>query len=1565
MAVGALRSALVALAFGLGICSDVVISSTQLTAGQSHWLFVSSVNAPQTVELRRNQTVVATASASVSSPSLYELAVPSDASGTYTIRATWGSDAEANSSSIEVEIIEAVGLVILEHDKPLYKPGTTAQFRAIVVSPGSVTPLPNQQVQFWVRSPKGHKLMQEVITADTWGVARFEFPIADEPVLGQHTAQASIVDGTTSGQSHEVNFRVEEYNLPRFSVSVSPSLTYLQRPADDSLVETVEVRGIVFAEYTFKEAVLGTANISLFSEMQMPWLGVSRLADSSPSGGSGGSLYKSVAMTTVQLSGQPMDFVLKLSTADIPRYGVNSLMLEATVEDAATGERRNGTANLPVATSPHGLEADIEANMEAFKPGLPVKLRVVLTHPDGTAASHADAAGSLKLEVRKNTVDYQQASTVELDLPGSAFVGSVAEVEIPVETEASSCCDPLANAASYDEYARLMACCTTSMRITLKDDSQSLTNRKGESSELCLSRAYSPSGHFLDVVFSDDDFSQVKLISTRALTGAVLDFVLLQGSAVVGGRRNVAVSNVVEATADVKYSTGDFSVVIPSSLSGECRLVAMLSWSDGSVLTGAVKFERSFQRPFELMASFGEATVLPGGSVELRLSGPAGARAFVAAVDQSVELMGTRASIAGPSVLAGLKRAAGDAPTVAPRVWRHCPALGPLASLTGDLGAVSAALLQADVSAPKLPGETDLPYGESLGPGCPRHVVQYSECGNGDGVDMMLEMAFAAEGPAMNADGAEVQRSNEKSQGEGLTKVGTVRSFFPETWIWKEYSLSGQGQAGSASEVLSAPDTITSWSLEAWAVNADGLASTRASEPLTVFKPLFVEMRLPVTVVRGEEFELIVAIFNYIPDGSRVEATLKIALAEGFQLPDNGTTYEQQLLVARGSSNSTTLRVRALTIGALEIQASAQTPQSVGHADAMKRNLIVKAEGLPEAETLNKLLIIKDGKIVDGSMQIAVPDFAVDGSVRASVMAVGDLMGPSLKGLERLLQIPSGCGEQNMITLAPNVYVSKYLLSVDRMSPEIRQRITRNMLVGYGRQLTYRHSDGSFSAFGESDGEGSTWLTAFVVRTFAEIGASGMIIVDEDVLRTAGEWLKGLQDSDGSFRSLGTVIHQEMMGGISGGSGQHGGGFMAPPMKGEEEAEVTVPDSRSEVQKASLTSFVVLALAELVEIFPDTFSDSLDRARSYLQGVDVSSQPYTAVLMNYALLSSGHLSAEAASTAVLAFSTQDDDGARWWSSSSASLQVELTGYAVLVLSQSSSHAGEAFEGVRWLIAQRKASGGFHSTQDTVVALSALSTFAATLADAAEMSVSIVGEELDHTFVIEKSNFDVVQSIDVTPGTNISFQARMSGSESTGTALLTTELRYNVLASPVNPCFKLDVEWFYLGGASAETAQQGSVRACTSPLDSCNRPGGGGMAMMSVSLFSGWMASTESLQDLKTARLIKRFEIDAGQVQLYLDAIPDNADTCLEFNVAREFLILGTMPVRNQVFEYYAREYSASAVVSFESLRIYEPASSSPLPSTSSTVNGSSVAMSVGTYPGFATISALFVAACWM
>ena len=98
----------------------------------------------------------------------------------------------------------------------------------------------------------------------------------------------------------------------------------------------------------------------------------------------------------------------------------------------------------------------------------------------------------------------------------------------------------------------------------------------------------------------------------------------------------------------------------------------------------------------------------------------------------------------------------------------------------------------------------------------------------------------------------------------------------------------------------------------------------------------------------------------------------------------------------------------------------------------------------------------------------------------------GSYLTQTIEGLEKLLQMPFGCGEQNMILFAPDVFVTRYLKETGQLKPEIMAKAENLMITGYQRELTYRRNDGSFSAFGNQDKDGSLWLTAFVLKTFAQ-----------------------------------------------------------------------------------------------------------------------------------------------------------------------------------------------------------------------------------------------------------------------------------------------------------------------------------------------------------------------------------------------------------------------------------------------------------------------------------------------
>jgi hypothetical protein len=109
--------------------------------------------------------------------------------------------------------------------------------------------------------------------------------------------------------------------------------------------------------------------------------------------------------------------------------------------------------------------------------------------------------------------------------------------------------------------------------------------------------------------------------------------------------------------------------------------------------------------------------------------------------------------------------------------------------------------------------------------------------------------------------------------------------------------------------------------------------------------------------------------------------------------------------------------------------------------------------------------------------------------------------------------------------LTPNIYVLDYLTVIGQLTASLEAKIRGYLQIGYQNQLAFQHTDGSYSAFGNSDTSGSVWLTAFTIQSFVAIQKFN-IFVDQHVLDIAFAWLVGKQIADGSFPEVGNVIHK-------------------------------------------------------------------------------------------------------------------------------------------------------------------------------------------------------------------------------------------------------------------------------------------------------------------------------------------------------------------------------------------------------------------------------------------------------
>merc|ERR1712224_435981 len=134
--------------------------------------------------------------------------------------------------------------------------------------------------------------------------------------------------------------------------------------------------------------------------------------------------------------------------------------------------------------------------------------------------------------------------------------------------------------------------------------------------------------------------------------------------------------------------------------------------------------------------------------------------------------------------------------------------------------------------------------------------------------------------------------------------------------------------------------------------------------------------------------------------------------------------------------------ISATSVGIDDILFTARVVEGTGTgSDAVQRPLEVEAEGLVQERTTNAVLDPSEPAGEAVQFETSFPKEAVEGSARASVSIVGDLLGPTLDGLERLVRLPTGCGEQTMITFAPQVYVTGYLDAVNSLPAELQKSL--------------------------------------------------------------------------------------------------------------------------------------------------------------------------------------------------------------------------------------------------------------------------------------------------------------------------------------------------------------------------------------------------------------------------------------------------------------------------------------------------------------------------------------------
>jgi len=214
--------------------------------------------------------------------------------------------------------------------------------------------------------------------------------------------------------------------------------------------------------------------------------------------------------------------------------------------------------------------------------------------------------------------------------------------------------------------------------------------------------------------------------------------------------------------------------------------------------------------------------------------------------------------------------------------------------------------------------------------------------------------------------------------------------------------------------------------------------------------------------------------------------------------------------------------------------------------------------------------------------------------------------------------------------------------------------------------------------------------------------------------------------------------------------------------------------------------------------------------------------------------------------------------------------------------------------VRWLLKQRNPNGGFLSSQDTVVALTALARFARlSRTSSTELTIDVTHEGGSQRFEVKDKNAVLLQEL-VLPVTTRWVSVEYSGS---GVAMAQLSWGYNVQVTAAWPAFTLDPQV-----DRTSNTNQLTLSVCTSYY------GGNvsNMAVMEVEMPTGFAINRDRLPNLLHYPSIKRYEADDAdsKVVMYFDSLENRQENCPTIQGHRVFPVAKQAPSAVTIYDYY-------------------------------------------------------------
>ncbi|EHH66052.1 hypothetical protein EGM_02955, partial [Macaca fascicularis] len=395
------------------------------------------------------------------------------------------------------------------------------------------------------------------------------------------------------------------------------------------------------------------------------------------------------------------------------------------------------------------------------------------------------------------------------------------------------------------------------------------------------------------------------------------------------------------------------------------------------------------------------------------------------------------------------------------------------------------------------------------------------------------------------------------------------------------------------------------------------------------------------------------------------------------------------------------------------------------------------------------------------------------------------------------------------------------------------------------------------------------------------------IFVEHSHIRDALTWLSRRQKADGCFEGSGSLLNNAIKGGVN--------------------------------DELTLSAYITIALLEM----PLPATAVVRSALSCLETAwsstseDQGSLVYTKALLAYAFALAGNkvkgrellesLNREAVKEGKSCYSKTFYSQPR-----APSAEVEMTSYVLLTYltvqpAPSSEDLSVASRIVKWITKQQNPQGGFSSTQDTVVALQALSKYGTATFSKSEKA-ALVTIKSSHTFSkdfqVDDGNRLVLQEVRL-PELPGEYSTTVSGS---GCVYLQTCLRYNILPKKEGKApFALQVNTLPTNCDGVDAHRKFQIHINISYTG--DRPSSN-MVIVDVKMVSGFIPMKPSVkqQQLQKQPQIQRTEVSINHVLIYFEKLTHQTLN-FSFFVEQDIQIKNLKPATVKAYDYYETDES--------------------------------------------------------